>query len=99
MWSKTLYWKGLEFYRQSSARHGPHKIGILAGSFNPPTIAHIELAQAASAAVDLVVCVIPRAFPHKGYSGATLEQRVEIQAMTLLGRIEPAKVLIELTDQ
>jgi len=71
----------LEFYRQSSAtqaKAGPHNIGILAGSFNPPTIAHIELAQAASAAVDLVVCVIPRVFPHKEYSGATLEQRVEM---------------------
>jgi hypothetical protein len=71
----------LEFYRQSfatPAKAGPHKIGILAGSFNPPTIAHIELALAASAAVDLVVCVIPRAFPHKEYSGATLEQRAEM---------------------
>ncbi len=53
-------------------------MGILAGSFNPPTIAHLELAQAASRCVDLTVCVIPRAFPHKEYSGATLEQRVEM---------------------
>jgi nicotinate-nucleotide adenylyltransferase len=57
---------------------GPHKAGILAGSFNPPTIAHIELAQAASACVDLIVCVVPKVFPHKEYSGATLEQRVEM---------------------
>jgi nicotinate-nucleotide adenylyltransferase len=57
---------------------GPHKVGILAGSFNPPTIAHIELAQAASACVDLIVCVVPQVFPHKEYSGATLEQRVEM---------------------
>jgi nicotinate-nucleotide adenylyltransferase len=66
----------LEFHRQSAVN--PHKVGILAGSFNPPTIAHLELAQAASACVDLIVCVVPRVFPHKEYSGATLEQRVEM---------------------
>jgi len=66
----------LEFYRQTSRR--PHKVGILAGSFNPPTIAHIELALAASACVDLTVCVVPRVFPHKEYVGATLDQRVEM---------------------
>jgi len=66
----------LEFYRQTSGR--PHKVGILAGSFNPPTIAHIELALAASRSVDLILFVVPRVFPHKEYSGATLEQRVEM---------------------
>lgn len=73
---KTLYWKGLKFYRQESVT--PRKLGILAGSFNPPTIAHIELARAASTSVDLVLFVVPRVFPHKEYSGATLEQRVEM---------------------
>jgi nicotinate-nucleotide adenylyltransferase len=73
---KTLYWKGLEFYRQTAGR--PHNVGILAGSFNPPTIAHLELALAASRSVDLIVFVVPRVFPHKDYSGATLEQRVEM---------------------
>jgi nicotinate-nucleotide adenylyltransferase len=66
----------LEFYRQTSRR--PDKVGILAGSFNPPTIAHLELALAASRSVDLIVCVVPRVFPHKDYSGATLDQRVEM---------------------
>jgi nicotinate (nicotinamide) nucleotide adenylyltransferase len=50
----------------------------LAGSFNPPTIAHLALAQAASGKVDALICVVPRAFPHKDYSGATLEQRIEM---------------------
>ena len=76
----------MEFYRQTSvtpadgepAKVEPLKVGILAGSFNPPTVAHVELAQAASAWVDLIVCVVPRLFPHKEYSGATLEQRVEM---------------------
>jgi nicotinate-nucleotide adenylyltransferase len=66
----------LEFYRQTSRR--PHKVAILAGSFNPPTVAHVELARAASRYVDLIVCVVPRIFPHKDYGGATLDQRVEM---------------------
>ena len=41
-------------------------------------MAHLELAQAASPRVDLIVCVVPRVFPHKEYSGATLDQRVEM---------------------
>jgi nicotinate-nucleotide adenylyltransferase len=66
----------LEFYRQTAGR--PRKVGILAGSFNPPTIAHLELALAASRAVELILCVVPRVYPHKDYSGATLDQRVEM---------------------
>ena len=56
----------------------PGSIGILAGSFNPPTIAHLEVARAASQCVDLLLYVIPRIFPHKEYHGATLEQRIEM---------------------
>jgi nicotinate-nucleotide adenylyltransferase len=66
----------LEFYRQTSGK--PQKIGVLAGSFNPPTVAHLELAKSASASVDLIVFAVPRAFPHKEYSGATIEQRIEM---------------------
>jgi nicotinate-nucleotide adenylyltransferase len=66
----------LEFYRQSSVT--PHRIGLLAGTFNPPTVAHLELAAAASSYVDLVVCIVPRVFPHKEYAGATLDQRLEL---------------------
>jgi nicotinate-nucleotide adenylyltransferase len=80
---KNLYWKDLDFYRQTSER--PQKLGILAGSFNPPTVAHLELAQAASGCVDAIVCVVPRVFPHKGYSGATLEQRIEMLDAAGLG--------------
>jgi nicotinate (nicotinamide) nucleotide adenylyltransferase len=56
----------------------PARVGILAGSFNPPTIAHFELLRAASAEVDETVCVLPTAFPHKDYSGATMEQRLSM---------------------
>jgi len=66
----------LEFYRRSSFK--PATLGILAGSFNPPTIAHLELARAASAHVDEILFVVPREFPHKEYFGATLRERLEM---------------------
>jgi len=73
----------LRFYRQPAGK--PHKVGILPGSFNPLTVAHLELALAASGWVDLIVCVVPEVFPHKTYSGATLEQRVEMLETAGLG--------------
>ena len=49
---------------------------MLPGSFNPLSIAHVELAEAAMAQVDEVLFVVPSALPHKEYFGATLEQRI-----------------------
>lgn len=66
----------VEFIQPS--RVTPARVGILAGSFNPPTLAHFELLRAGSAEVDHTVCVLPKVFPHKDYSGATLEQRLEM---------------------
>jgi nicotinate-nucleotide adenylyltransferase len=56
----------------------PKRLGIFAGSFNPPTRAHVALAEAALARVDEVLFVVPREFPHKDYHGASLEERVEM---------------------
>jgi cytidyltransferase-like protein len=56
----------------------PRRVGILAGSFNPPTVAHLQLVSAAAHHVDQVLCVVPQMFPHKAYFGATLEQRIEM---------------------
>lgn len=66
----------MEFIQRSPGH--PAKVGLLAGSFNPPTIAHFELLRAAALEVDETVCVLPTAFPHKDYSGATLEQRLSM---------------------
>jgi nicotinate-nucleotide adenylyltransferase len=51
-------------------------IGVLAGAFNPVTCAHLALAEAARACVDEVVAVVPRAYPHKHFHGASLEDRI-----------------------
>jgi nicotinate (nicotinamide) nucleotide adenylyltransferase len=56
----------------------PQRLGILAGAFNPPTVAHVALVAAARNDVDEVLCVLPRAFPHKPYTGATLAERIEM---------------------
>jgi len=54
------------------------RIGVLAGAFNPVTRAHLALAEAAAVVVDEVVCVVPRAYPHKEFHGAGLEDRLEM---------------------
>jgi nicotinate-nucleotide adenylyltransferase len=51
---------------------------VLAGAFNPVTRAHLALVDAALPAVDEVVCVVPRTYPHKDYHGASLEDRLEM---------------------
>ena len=52
------------------------KLGVLAGAFNPLTRAHLALAEAAAHHVDEVICAVPRAYPHKEFHGAALEDRV-----------------------
>jgi len=68
----------MEFRRRASGH--PGRLGILPGAFNPPTLAHLALAEAALACseVDEVVFVLPRSLPHKEFSGATLDQRLEM---------------------
>lgn len=70
----------MRFFRRVRAAPAgrPSRVGVLAGSFNPPTVAHFHLLEAASGHVDELVCIVPRVLPHKIYHGATLEQRVEM---------------------
>jgi len=75
---KTYTLRAVTFLQRSMAR--PRTVGVVAGSFNPPTIAHEELVYAAGFHVDEVVCVVPGVLPHKEYFGATLAQRLEMLA-------------------
>jgi nicotinate-nucleotide adenylyltransferase len=59
-------------------RGEPQRLGILPGTFNPVTVAHLALARAAMPYVDEVVFVLPRLLPHKAYSGATFDERLEL---------------------
>jgi nicotinate-nucleotide adenylyltransferase len=74
----------MEFFRRSGNK--PCRLGVLAGSFNPVTVAHLALAEAALGVLDEVVFVLPREFPHKTYSGASFVQRVELLGMAVEGR-------------
>jgi len=66
----------LEFFRKAARQ--PARLGILPAAFNPPTRAHLALAQSALATVDEVIFVLPRGFPHKAYEDATFDQRVQM---------------------
>jgi nicotinate (nicotinamide) nucleotide adenylyltransferase len=66
----------LEFFRRAAGQ--PGRLGILPAAFNPPTRAHLALAQSALATVDEVLFVLPRGFPHKSYEDATFDQRVQM---------------------
>jgi nicotinate (nicotinamide) nucleotide adenylyltransferase len=73
---------GLTFFQRRDAP--VHRLGILPGAFNPPTRAHLALAQAAGH-LDEVLFVLPRELPHKRYSGVTFEERLELLLKAVAG--------------
>jgi nicotinic acid mononucleotide adenylyltransferase len=71
-----VYYKGklaLEFIHRG--RRNPKRVALFPGTWNPPTIAHVDIAQAALREVDEVVWVLPRALPHKEFEGARFDER------------------------
>jgi nicotinate (nicotinamide) nucleotide adenylyltransferase len=66
----------MEFFRRAAG--APGSLGILPGTFNPPTRAHMGLAEAGLAVVDEVVFVLPRVLPHKTYAGVGFEDRLRM---------------------
>lgn len=83
----------------------PARLGILPGTFNPITVAHLGLAVSARRHCDEVLFVLPRIFPHKPYTGASLEQRVELIEAALganpgfsLG-VSDAGLFVEIADE
>src|SRR5258708_13159566 len=73
----------MQFY--NSVTRAPAKLAILPGAFNPPTRAHLAMAESALRVADEVLFVLPRAFPHKEYSGAGFDTRVYLQRAALAG--------------
>lgn len=68
-------------------------VALLAGAWNPPTRAHVELARAALGWARRAVFVLPRAFPHKPFDGASFGQRAEwIRALASLHPLFAAAV-------
>lgn len=75
--------KTMDFVRRVATP--PARLGILPGTFNPITIAHLALARAARSLCDEVLFVLPRVLPHKEYSGASFEERIEMLGAALGG--------------
>lgn len=73
----------MEFRRRAAGQ--PRSLGILSGSFHPPTRAHLALAEAGLRKVDEVLFVLPRAFPHKHYEGVGLEDRMRAVELAIAG--------------
>lgn len=63
------------------------RVILFPGAWNPPTIAHLEIARAAREHADEVIWVLPRIFPHKEYEGAGFEARCRM--IDALARGEP----------
>ena len=65
----------------------PHRLGLLAGSFNPPHAAHLELAQAALATgLDAVLLVLSkRTVDKEEVSGLALEDRLLLLRLLTVG--------------
>ncbi len=74
------------------------RAGILPGAFNPVTVAHLELARESMHQYDLdeVLFLLPQALPHKDFTGASFDQRVEMLQAAL--QAEP-RFSIGSTDQ
>lgn len=64
----------MEFFRR--APRAPGSLALYSGAFNPPTVAHVELARLALEVVDEVLFVLPRVFPHKAWEGAGFDLRL-----------------------
>ena len=74
---------GMEFFQRAAG--APARLGILPGTFNPVTTAHLALAEAGLGWVDEVLFVLPRELPHKEFTGATFAQRIEMLRLALAG--------------
>jgi len=66
----------MEFLRRAAGQ--ARRLGVFPGSFHPPTRAHLALARAALDAVDEIVFVLPRRFPHKGWEGVGFGDRARM---------------------
>jgi len=80
---RSYYFGKVDFFRRPAVK--PFRLGVFPGTFNPVTVAHLALAEAALSLVDEVLFVLPRQFPHKIYSGASFEERVELLGSALDG--------------
>ncbi|HKD09856.1 MAG TPA: hypothetical protein VKB79_28380 [Bryobacteraceae bacterium] len=71
----------LAFHPRESSGTGeqkPARIAVFPGAWNPPTVAHVAIAEAGLRWADEVIWILPRAFPHKAFDGVGFEERLEM---------------------
>jgi nicotinate-nucleotide adenylyltransferase len=73
----------LEFVKSSG--RAISRLGVLPGTFNPPTRAHLALAEAALEHCDEILFVLPRALPHKDYHGVGFHERLRLLEKLVAG--------------
>lgn len=61
----------------------PAKLAIFPGAFNPPTRAHLALAESALDRVGEVLFVLPRHFPHKEFEKVGFPERLRLLEQAL----------------
>ena len=78
-------------------RHDVDRLGVLSGTFNPPTRAHAALAEAAlkQLMLDEVVFVLPQTPPHKDRMAASLEDRAAMLRLTVEGKLHFSAAITE----
>ena len=72
----TMDFLPLEFIHRPEST--AQRVVLFPGTWNPPTIAHLEIARAALHHADEVTWVLPRAFPHKDFAGADFAARASM---------------------
>ena len=72
------------FHHRGAGSAQPDRVALFPGAWNPPTSAHLALARAGLGWADEVVWVIPEAFPHKAFEGASLGERLEMLRLAAL---------------
>jgi nicotinate-nucleotide adenylyltransferase len=73
----------MDFHVRAAGK--PSRVAVLPGAFHPPTLAHVGMARAALDVVDEVVFALPRIFPHKEYTAAGFETRLELLRAAISG--------------
>jgi nicotinate-nucleotide adenylyltransferase len=63
----------LEFLYRAAGN--PCRVVLFPGTWNPPTVAHVDIARMARRQADEVIWVLPRNLPHKDLEGAGFETR------------------------
>jgi nicotinate-nucleotide adenylyltransferase len=53
----------------------PGRVVLFPGTWNPPTVAHVDIARAVLRQADEVIWVMPRVLPHKSFEGPGFEVR------------------------